>query len=79
MNRSLLVTTSLCLLLYSLRALAQSRKFAHDSFELLLIGKDGGVKANSHRIKDLDEFITLIDGMPMRKQEADEKQSTLEC
>ena len=63
----------------TIQALAQSRKFTHDSFELLLIGKDGGIKANSNRIKDLDEFITLIDGMPMRKQEADENQSTSGC
>ena len=63
----------------TIQALAQSRKFARDCFELLLIGKDGGVKANSNRIKDLDEFITRIDGMPMRKQEADENQSTLGC
>lgn len=38
-------------------------------FEMILIGKDGGVKARSADPGDLDRFFDLIDGMPMRRQE----------
>ena len=63
----------------TIQTLMQRRKFSDDSFELLLIGKDGGVKANSNRIQDLDEFITQIDGMPMRRQEVGKDQLTSDC
>ena len=38
-------------------------------FEMVLIGKDGGLKARSADPDDLDRFFELIDGMPMRRQE----------
>ena len=63
----------------TIQTLVQRRKFSDDSFELLLIGKDGGVKANSNRIQDLDEFIKQIDGMPMRRQEVGKDQLASDC
>jgi len=37
---------------------------------LLLIGKDGGVKASSSELKSLNAFLDQIDTMPMRRSEA---------
>jgi len=37
-------------------------------FRLILIGKDGGIKLNSRKIS-LEEIFSLIDTMPMRKEE----------
>jgi hypothetical protein len=56
----------------SLATLARSRAFADSEFEMLLIGKDGGIKARSTSVDELDSFIELIDGMPMRQREAAE-------
>jgi len=39
-------------------------------FEMILIGKDGGSKAHSFKPHDLQLFLDLIDGMPMRRAEA---------
>ncbi len=38
-------------------------------FTLLLIGKDGRVKINSHDVVPAQDIFTLIDSMPMRQQE----------
>ena len=38
-------------------------------FELLLVGKDGGVKARSDDPDALDGFLERIDAMPMRRAE----------
>ena len=48
-----------------LRATAPAR----DGFELLLVGKDGGVKARSDDPDALDGFLERIDRMPMRRAE----------
>ena len=39
------------------------------SFRILLIGKDGGIKYESNRSVSLIQLFKLIDSMPMRKNE----------
>lgn len=39
-------------------------------FQVLLIGKDGGVKARYKEVPDLGDLFSLIDGMPMRRRES---------
>lgn len=46
----------------------QSRYFENETTRMVLIGKDGGVKDASSRLK-LPELFALIDGMPMRRAE----------
>ncbi|MBC3786628.1 DUF4174 domain-containing protein [Spirosoma utsteinense] len=54
------------------------RQFLMHDFKLLpsedfvgwLIGKDGGVKQTFKKLVTADELFKLVDGMPMRKQEA---------
>lgn len=38
-------------------------------FAVLLIGKDGGVKARYDSVPELSEVFALVDGMPMRRAE----------
>lgn len=45
------------------------------AFELVLIGKNGGVKARTEQPDDLSNFITLIDSMPMRQAEIKRRES----
>ncbi|MEM9532133.1 MAG: DUF4174 domain-containing protein [Pseudomonadota bacterium] len=54
---------------------ALRRKFgiAEETFRVLLIGKDGGVKASYSKAPALAEVFALIDGMPMRRQEMREQ------
>jgi hypothetical protein len=40
-----------------------------NSFELVLIGLDGGVKMRQHEVLRLPELFAIIDGMPMRRAE----------
>ncbi|MGA9444704.1 MAG: DUF4174 domain-containing protein [Methyloceanibacter sp.] len=40
-----------------------------DGFEIILIGKDGGVKFRSKTPISVEELFSLIDAMPMRRQE----------
>ena len=40
-----------------------------DTFSVLLIGKDGGIKMRRDDIVSTREFFQLIDSMPMRQQE----------
>lgn len=50
----------------------QLRKRYHSDqtpFKVLLIGKDGGVKAQQTRPIPRSDFFSLIDGMPMRRAE----------
>ena len=39
------------------------------SFRILLIGKDGGIKYESKRLASLIQLFELIDSMPMRQNE----------
>ena len=43
-----------------------------DGFEIVLIGKDGGVKYRSKVLVDAQEIFERIDSMPMRRAEMDE-------
>ena len=40
-----------------------------DGFEIILIGKDGGVKLRSKTPISVEELHSLIDAMPMRRRE----------
>jgi len=40
-----------------------------DGFEVILIGKDGGVKLRAKTPISIQELFSLIDAMPMRRQE----------
>lgn len=40
-----------------------------DTFSVVLIGKDGGVKLRSNELVSTKELFQLIDSMPMRQQE----------
>jgi hypothetical protein len=62
--------TSIKLDTASAQALSQHRRYPDQPIELLLIGKDGGIKASSSELSELDSFLSLIDTMPMRRQEA---------
>ncbi len=45
-----------------------------DKYGLVLIGKDGGVKFESRNLTSPSTIFTLIDGMPMRRQEMRQRQ-----
>jgi len=44
-----------------------------NTFTLLLIGKDGSVKAQQTQTVDLQKLFAFIDGMPMRQPEMKKK------
>ena len=44
------------------------------TFQVLLIGKDGGVKLRSSEPVSMKDLFGLIDSMPMRQQEMESKQ-----
>ncbi len=41
----------------------------HSTFEVLLVGKDGGVKLRRDEPVTASEIVALIDSMPMRQEE----------
>lgn len=43
------------------------------TFALILLGKDGGIKLKRNDRVKLDDIFTLIDSMPMRKDEMRQK------
>jgi hypothetical protein len=45
------------------------------TFTALLIGKDGGVKWRDREPADLSRIFSLIDSMPMRRQEMTRQES----
>lgn len=45
---------------------------SHD-FDLVLIGKDGGVKYRSHGVTNPDKIYTLVDQMPKRRSEMENR------
>lgn len=53
----------------ALAELARLRSDERSDFEMVLIGKDGGVKARARDLSALEDFLTLIDSMPMRRAE----------
>ena len=44
-------------------------KISSNTTTVLLIGKDGGIKARYNNMPDLKEIFSLIDRMPMRRSE----------
>lgn len=52
-----------------LAQMAMLRSQERPDFEVVLIGKDGGVKARANDPDVLEEFLALIDTMPMRRAE----------
>lgn len=55
---------------------AEDLQYAHtsfdingDTFQVILIGKDGGAKINSTEPVSAEELFRIIDAMPMRQQE----------
>ncbi|MEL7348743.1 MAG: DUF4174 domain-containing protein [Pseudomonadota bacterium] len=46
-----------------------SRSFRPGDFTVILIGKDGGEKFRANRLVAVEELNTLIDAMPMRRNE----------
>ena len=44
-----------------------------DTFSLILVGKDGGIKLKRHDHVSLEEVFELIDSMPMRQREMRQK------
>lgn len=57
----------------TLTELARLRSAEHPDFEVVLIGKDGGVKARTSDSSALEDFLGLIDTMPMRRAEVRSK------
>ena len=51
------------------------RKYVNinDSFKVLLLGLDGGVKLEQNKVLSLEKLFTIIDGMPMRRSELKRK------
>ncbi len=49
--------------------LYESYKSQDSSFEVLLLGLDGGIKLRRHRVVTVDELYELINTMPMRRAE----------
>ena len=53
----------------TMATLRQQLAVEQDSFAVLLVGKDGGVKLRSDRPLATERIFTTIDQMPMRQQE----------
>lgn len=53
----------------------KKRKYVNksDDFKVILIGLDGGVKLKQTEILSTEKLFTIIDGMPMRKRELNQK------
>ena len=56
--------------------LARLRGDDRPDFEVVLIGKDGGVKARTDDPNALEDLLALIDTMPMRRTEMRSKDNT---
>jgi hypothetical protein len=56
-----------------LAAMRHHFKVEPDEFLVILIGKDGGEKLNSRTPVPVDQLKQLIDSMPMRKSEMNQK------
>ena len=59
-----------------LERLARLRSDERPDFEVVLIGKDGGIKARTDDPNALEDLLALIDTMPMRRAEMQSKGST---
>ena len=43
--------------------------FQPGGFRIVLVGKDGGIKLEQEEVLDPETLFSLIDGMPMRRNE----------
>ena len=57
----------------AVQSLTSLRHLTSTEFEMVLVGKDGGVKARAEVPTELPQFLILIDGMPMRQRELEER------
>jgi hypothetical protein len=55
------------------RLLREKFSVDREEFNVILIGKDGGVKLNRNDQTNLNEIFALIDSMPMRREEMRQK------
>lgn len=62
-------TTGLHSKWYSIKKLTKKYHSKNKIFEVLLIGLDGKIKLRQTKIVSLEKLFTLIDGMPMRRNE----------
>lgn len=46
---------------------------SEDKFQVILVGKDGGIKLRESRVVSSQQLFTLIDGMPMRRSEKEKQ------
>ena len=53
--------------------LSLKKRFNFEDFNLILIGKDGGVKYNTNEPVKINKIFEIIDKMPMRMQEIKER------
>jgi hypothetical protein len=58
----------------SVAAIRDNLQLPPGAFRVLLIGKDGTVKLRSAEVVTISEVFSLIDSMPMRRQEIREKE-----
>ncbi len=54
---------------YPAKKLTKKYRSKNMTFEVVLIGLDGGIKLRQTKLVSLDKLFTLIDGMPMRRNE----------
>lgn len=54
---------------YPAKKLTKKNRSKNKTFEVVLIGLDGGIKLRQTKLVPLDKLFTLIDGMPMRRNE----------
>ena len=66
-------TTNQLLSEKSVQAIRKRFEVQAGTFQVLLIGKDGGVKLRSSEPVSMKDLFGLIDSMPMRQQEMDLK------
>ena len=57
----------------SAAAVRQNFKVRSGSFTIILVGKDGGVKLRRTEKVNLTDIFSLIDAMPMRREEMRQK------
>ena len=57
----------------SVDSIVALRHATESGFALVLIGKDGGVKGRADTADELSSFLAMIDGMPMRQREVEER------
>ena len=57
------------------KQLRQLHQVEEKDFQVILIGKDGGIKLKSKKTVPMSDLFALIDGMPMRRAEMRRKKN----